>query len=91
MVEVPQSVERMTPAVGSLFEAIKRGELSHDGDPVVAGQVLNAVARFNERGFTLAKAKSRGRIDAAVSTALMVDLALRLEEAAPPEVQVFFG
>jgi phage terminase large subunit-like protein len=90
MVEVPQSVERMTPAVGSLFELIKRGELSHDGDPRVATQVLGAVARFNERGFTLAKAKSRGRIDAAVSMALMVDLALRLvEEDDTP--QVFFG
>lgn len=89
LVEIPQSVERMTAAVGSTFEAIKRGELSHDGDPVVTGQVLNAVSRFNERGFTLAKGKSRGRIDAAVAICLALDLAFRQE--APVGNQVFFG
>lgn len=79
MVEIPQSVERMTQAVGSTFEAIKRGELAHDGDPAVTAQVLNAVARMNERGFTLAKAKSRGRIDAAIAICLAVDRCLRTE------------
>jgi phage terminase large subunit-like protein len=91
MIEIPQTVERMTPAVGSLYELIRRAELSHDGDPAFTAQVLNAVARFNERGFTLAKAKSRGRIDATVATALMVDLALRFEKAVELEPQVFFG
>jgi phage terminase large subunit-like protein len=89
MVEIPQSVERMTPAVGSLYELVKRGGLSHDGDQEVTRQVLNAVARYNERGFTLAKGKSRGRIDAAVAIALAADLALRQE--APAGEQVFFG
>jgi len=89
MIEIPQSVERMTPAVGSLYELVKRQELSHDGDEPVSTQVLNAVARYNERGFTLAKGKSRGRIDAAVAIALAVDLALRQEP--PGEQQVFFG
>ena len=79
MVEIPQSVERMSPAVGSTFELIKAGGLTHDGDPAVTGQVLNAVARFNERGFTLAKAKSRGKIDAAVAICLAVDMALRVD------------
>lgn len=82
MEEVPQVPERMTPAVGSTFEAIRRGEISHDRDPVFDAQVLNAVARYNERGFTLAKAKSRGRIDAAVAMCLALDLALRLEPPA---------
>lgn len=77
MIEVPQSLERMTPAIGSTFEAIKRGEISHDGMPIVTEQVLNAVPRFNDRGFTLTKGKSRGRIDAAIALALAVDLALR--------------
>lgn len=87
MVEVPQSLERMTPAIGSVFEAIKRGELSHDGDKVVSEQVLNAVPRFNERGFTLAKGKSRGRIDAAVAMALGVDIALR--QPGPPQLRIW--
>lgn len=75
MVEVPQSIERMTVACGALLEMIKRGEVRHDGDEAFATQVLNAVPRFNERGFTLQKSKSRGRIDAAVALALAVDLA----------------
>lgn len=87
LVEVPQSLERMTPAIGSTFEAIKRAELSHDGAPVVTEQVLNAVARYNDRGFTLTKGKSRGRIDAAVAMALAVDLALR--QPPPPQLKIW--
>lgn len=89
MVEIPQNVDRMTPAVGSTFEMIVRGQLSHDGDPVFAAQVLNAVARFNERGFTLAKAKSRGRIDAAVAMCLAADMALRQKVVTEPKVMVW--
>jgi len=79
MEEVPQSVERMTPICGSLLEAIKRGEIRHDGDDILANHVLNAVPRFNERGFTLQKSKSRGRIDGAIALALAVDRAQRME------------
>lgn len=79
MIEIPQAVERMTPAVGSTFEAIKRGEVTHDGDATFTAHILNAVPRFNERGFTLAKGKSRGRIDAAVALCLALDRALRQE------------
>ena len=87
MVEVPQSVERMTMAVGNTFEAIKRAEISHDGDVVFAHQVLAAVARFNERGFTLAKSKSRDRIDAAISLCLAVDRATaRVDELPLPAI-----
>ncbi len=75
MLEIPQSPERMTPAIGNLYELIRKGELTHDGDDVFATQILNAVARFNEHGFTLSKSKSRGRIDAAVALALAVDRA----------------
>jgi phage terminase large subunit-like protein len=81
MIEVPQSVEHMTPAVGSTFELIKRGELSHDGDEAFAMHILDAVPRFNERGFTLAKGKSKGRIDAAVALCLAADRVLRAEVA----------
>lgn len=78
MLEVPQSVERMTTAVGGAFEAIKRGEVSHDGEPpAFAAQVLNAQARMNERGFTLSKGKSRGHIDSAVALALALNLAVQ--------------
>lgn len=75
MVEIPQSLERMTGAIGQLYEAIQQGRISHDGDPLFATQVLNAVPRFNERGFTLAKGKSRGRIDSAIALSLALDRA----------------
>jgi phage terminase large subunit-like protein len=75
MVEVPQSVEQMTPIVGALFELIKRGGITHERDELFAAHVVNAVPRLNERGFTLSKSKSapRGHIDACVALALAVD------------------
>jgi phage terminase large subunit-like protein len=79
LVEVPQSVERMTTVLGSLLELVKRGELAHDGDDLLRRHVLNAVPRFNERGFTLQKSKSRGRIDGAIALGLAVDRALHLD------------
>lgn len=75
MIEIPQSPERMTPIIGNLYEMIKNAALLHNGDDTFTTQVLNAVPRLNERGFTLAKNKSRGRIDAAVALALAVDRA----------------
>jgi phage terminase large subunit-like protein len=83
MYEVPQSVERMTAAIGSLYTAILGGTLTHDDDPAFAKQVLNAVPRYNDRAFTLAKSKSRGKIDAAIALALAYDQALRHEGDEP--------
>lgn len=79
MIEVPQSPDRMTMAIGGLFEAIVRGQITHDDDEPFATQVLNGVPRYNERGFTLVKSKSRGQIDAAIALALAFDRAQRQE------------
>jgi phage terminase large subunit-like protein len=81
MVKVDQSVERMTPIIGDLFARINRGDIHHDGDLTLATQVLNAVPRRNERGFTLAKGKSRGKIDACIALALAVDRATQRRKA----------
>jgi phage terminase large subunit-like protein len=77
MLEVPQSVERMTPIIGNLYEVIRSGKLTHDDDPAFGNQVLSAVPRpsLDGRGFTLSKGKSRGRIDGAIALALAVDQA----------------
>jgi len=83
MFEVPQSVERMTAAIGSLYEGILNGQITHEDDPAFAVQVLNAVPRFSERGFILEKKKSRGKIDAAIALALAYDQALRHEPDGP--------
>lgn len=87
MVEIPQSVERMTPVCGTLLELIKRGQLRHDGSDILSHHVLNAVPRFNDRGFTLQKSKARGRIDGVIALALAVDRALHQEP--PPEPSVY--
>ena len=79
LVEVPQSVEHMTSVCGSLLEIIKGGKLRHDGNEVMATHILNAVPRFNERGFTLQKSKSRGRIDAAIALGLAIDRAFHTD------------
>jgi hypothetical protein len=50
---------------------------------VFGNQVLNAIPRFNEHGFTLSKSKSRGRIDAAIALALAVDRATWAEPEMP--------
>lgn len=86
MVEMPQSLERMTPAFGNLFEAIKRQEISHDGNEQYARQILNGVTRSSDRGFTLAKAKSRGKIDCCYALALCFDRAQYPAKAKPPLV-----
>jgi phage terminase large subunit-like protein len=86
MVEVPQSLERMTPAIGDLYRIIRTGGLSHNGDPLVAQQVLNAIPRLNDRGFTLSKGKSRGRIDAAIALALAVERATHQTKKRAPLV-----
>ncbi|HCO03290.1 MAG TPA: hypothetical protein DIT48_08020, partial [Actinobacteria bacterium] len=84
LLEVPQSVDRMTVVCGTLLEHIKRGDIHHDGDEALATHVLNAVPRFNERGFTLQKSKSRGRIDGCIALALAVDRAVRQEPVMEP-------
>jgi phage terminase large subunit-like protein len=89
MVEVPQSVEHMSVACGGLLETIKRAGIRHDGDRTLTTHVLNAVPRFNERGFTLQKSKSRGRIDGCIALALAVERAARQE--APMETLAVWG
>ncbi len=77
MIKVDQSVEQMTRVCGTLLEVIKRAEIRHDGDDALTTHVLNAIPRFNERGFTLQKSKSRGKIDGVIALALAVDRAVR--------------
>lgn len=83
MVEVPQSVEHMTPAIGGLYTALREGSVTHGRDALFAQQVLNGVVRLNERGFTISKGKSRGRIDAAIALALALDRATHKKTRAP--------
>lgn len=91
MIEIPQSVERMTAICGQLLELVKGDGLRHGGDRALRQHVLNAVARVNERGFTLQKSKSRGRIDGAIALALAVDRALHARKRGPRKRRVGKG
>jgi len=86
MVEIPQSVERMTVAIGGLYEAIMAGRLSHDVDELFTTHILNAVPRFNDRGFTLTKSRSRGHIDATIALSLALE---RAQRNTTPAVSVY--
>jgi phage terminase large subunit-like protein len=77
MLEMPQSIDRMVPAYGNTLRAIKDGIITHDGNTDFTTQVLNAAPMFNERGFMLKKAKSKGKIDACVALSMMVSRAYR--------------
>jgi phage terminase large subunit-like protein len=88
MVEFPQSLERMTPAVGLAYEMVKRGELAHDGDEAFSTQILNAVARYNERGFTVSKGKSRDRIDACVAMVMALAQACAVDRVDEPSFHI---
>lgn len=83
MVLFHQSVERMVPACGDLYESIKRGQVSHDGDEGYERQILNAMPTYTESGFRLTKRRSRGRIDAAVALAMCHSRAERPEPQLP--------
>jgi phage terminase large subunit-like protein len=88
MVKVPQSVEGMTSVCGLLLEYVKRGEIHHDGDPLLRQHVFNAVQRQNERGFTLAKLKAHGRIDGVIALALALDRAVQRQKKPRPPLFV---
>jgi phage terminase large subunit-like protein len=91
MVEIPQTIERMSPAYVSLYEAIVKGDISHNGDGQYERQILNAVPRYNERGFLLSKNKSRGKIDAAAALAMMYDRAQHPPKPTYPLVGLIVG
>jgi phage terminase large subunit-like protein len=67
VIEFNQDPARMAPACGYAFELIVSRGIVHDGDPELTAHVLAAVKRQQERGFTLAKGKSKRHIDGAVA------------------------
>lgn len=91
MVEFGQSVDRMTPACGEARGAILSGVIVHDNDPDFNSHVLSAVARPNERGFTLSKGKSKRHIDAAVALVILLWRFLAPDPDEGGEVWAFYG
>ena len=92
IVEWPStSPRRMVPACAKFYDAVVEKRLIHDGDPVLARHIANAVVKTDNLGPRIVKDKKNSprKIDGAVAAVLAVDRATvgRMEEVVPQ----FFG
>lgn len=92
IVEWPStSARRMVPACAKFYDAVVEKRLVHDGDPLLARHLDNAVTKMDNLGPRIVKENrhSPRKIDAAVAAVLAVDRATvaRLDEVVP---QFFF-
>lgn len=88
IVEWPStSARRMVPACAKFYDAVMEGTLIHDGDPLLARHIENAVTKIDSLGPRIVKEKrnSPRKIDAAVAAVLAVDRATvaRIETPIP--------
>lgn len=84
MVEFPQTPERMAPACGLTLQLIVDGTIVHDDDPDLTAHVTAAVPRWQERGFTLAKGRSKRHIDACIGMVMGVWILHEVPDQTPP-------
>jgi phage terminase large subunit-like protein len=86
----PQTDTRMIPATQAAYEIIMKGELEHDGDPMLARHIRNALAVQTSRGGQrLTKGKKRPQrkyIDGAIALLMALDVGMRTE---PPRRSVY--
>jgi phage terminase large subunit-like protein len=79
--------ERTVPACARLLEAVNRGELVHNGDPVLQAHVEAGAIRETERGWRISKGKTAsqgGKIDLLMAMLLAFNTA----SASNPEITV---
>jgi phage terminase large subunit-like protein len=94
IVEYPSTnARRMVPACAKFFDAVVDGKMVHDGNPLLARHLSNAVVKVDNLGPRIVKENraSQRRIDAAVAAVLAFDRATasRIEEE--PLVPQFFA
>jgi phage terminase large subunit-like protein len=92
IVEWPStSARRMVPACAKFYDAVVEGRLEHDGNPLLARHINNAVVKTDNLGPRIVKDKrnSARKIDGAVAAVLALDRSTgRLEEQLIPQVYV---
>ena len=93
IVEFPTgSIQRMTQASQSMFDAITDGHLSHTGDPALVRHFRNAVLREDARGGARITKDRRGstkKIDAAIASIIAHHRSVAWrDEDAPAEAQL---
>lgn len=76
-----RSPSRMAPACGQFWGAIRRGNLTHDGDPRLTKHVMNCRTKTDRFGPRIVKEHkgSAKHIDAAVAAVIAFDMVLRNE------------
>jgi phage terminase large subunit-like protein len=92
IVEWPStSARRMVPACAKVFDAVMESRLIHDGNPLLARHLSNAVTKIDNLGPRIVKdsRNSPRKIDGAVAMVLAVDRALTGAKLEP--VPQFFG
>jgi phage terminase large subunit-like protein len=81
------SPKRMVPACAKFYDAVMEKKLVHDGNPVLARHLSNAVIKTDQLGPRIVKENrnSPRKIDAAVASVIAVDRALagRMEQLVP--------
>lgn len=87
-----QGFKDMAPAVDAFEEAAINGSFSHDGNPLLAWNVANAIIVSDAAGNRkLDKGKSRMRIDGAVSAAMAHGLRARLRPEGGGSMDDYFN
>jgi phage terminase large subunit-like protein len=76
MVEIPQTPARMVPIIGSAYTTIVERKLTHTPDPTFRQQVLSAIPRPSESGFTLYKQRAGNafKIDACIALVMALSV-----------------
>jgi len=81
------SARRMVPACAKFYDAAMEGRIEHDGDPLLARHIANAVVKTDNLGPRIVKEnrQSPRKIDAAVAAVIALDRALtgRMEDVVP--------
>ena len=92
IVEFPTNAKaRIIPATGAFWNLVMDGKISHNGDPVLARHLKNAVAKSDARGTWITRdyAKSTKHIDMAVATIIGIQRALLWREEATSSPEIF--
>ena len=94
IVEFPSTnARRMVPACAKFFDAVVDGKMIHDGNPLLARHLSNAVVKVDNLGPRIVKENraSQRRIDAAVAAVLAFDRATASRIEQEPLVPQFFA
>jgi phage terminase large subunit-like protein len=93
IVEYPSTnARRMVPACAKFYDAVVDGKMIHDGNPLLARHLSNAIVKIDNLGPRIVKENraSQRRIDAAVAAVLAFDRATASRMEDEPLVPQFF-